>query len=363
MKTLAMCAAGLELLEIPAWVLDPDRLRVIWANDLAVDLWNAADRPALLARDFSADISASMRARVDRQAAEARAGRAVVEQTTFYPLGRPVSVVTHVSGIRLDDDRVGLLIQVTSRDDVAPDADLLRGVEALRHCTMMVATVDLEGAILMRNPAALRAFGDAPWRAWFKDPAAAAALLRDATDGESAEAELLARTAAGERLHLVQARLVRDPVTGQRVLLIQQMDETARWQAEQDALSRARIIAEQAETILALSAPILEIGDRRLAVPVIGALDRERVAEILRRLLPAIVERGATAVSLDLTGAGHLDAESAAQLAMIARAVRLLGARMILSGIPPQAARLLAAEGPGLADVLVRRTLRDALQS
>ena len=68
-----------------------------------------------------------------------------------------------------------------------------------------------------------------------------------------------------------------------------------------------------------------------------------RSAEIADHLLPAIAARGAARVLIDLTGAGALDAGSAAALIRLTRAVRLLGARPILTGIGPELARELIA--------------------
>lgn len=361
MPPLAASAAGLDLFALPAWVLDPDTIRIVWANAPAAELWGAPDRADLLTRDFS-DISAPMRARVARQASEARAGRTVVEQTTFYPRGLPVTVRTHVSGIGLPDTRIGLLVQVIASDHEAQDPDLLRGIEALRHSETLVTLLDLGGAILMQNPATLLAFGDAPWEAWFSDCAAAAALLRDIDRTGRAQAELFARTASGERLHRVTAHRVRDPVTGGPAFLVQQTDETARFRAEQAAAEEALVIARQQQEILALSAPIIEIGERALAVPLVGALDEARAAQIMSRLLAAVADRRAASIIIDLTGVERLDEASAARLTTIARAVRLLGAAVILCGIRPEAARLMVETGEELGGVTVRRTLRDALE-
>ncbi|EYF06932.1 STAS domain-containing protein [Chondromyces apiculatus] len=359
-KTLAACMAGLDLLALPAWVLDPERIQIVWANDLAASLWSAEDREALIARDFS-DISPSMRTRVARQASEARAGRSVVEQTTFYPLGFPATVTTHTTAIGLPDGRVGLLVQVTERD-TAPDADLVRGIEAVRHSATLVAMIALDGELLMRNPATLSAFGDTSFHQWFSEADASLSLLQQVIDTGHVTAEHIVRTTEGERFHTIDMRMVRDPVTGEPVALVQQVDDTARLLTEQAAEADALVLARQHEEILALSVPVLEVGLRQLALPIIGTLDAARATRIVDQLLPTVVERGATSVILDLTGVTHLDADSAGRLLQIAHTIQLLGARTVLSGIRPDAARLLVGCGSDLSGFLVRRTLRDALE-
>ncbi|AKT42150.1 STAS domain-containing protein [Chondromyces crocatus] len=363
-KSLASCAAGLELLAIPAWVLEPEQIRMIWVNEPAAQLWGAVDRAALLARDFS-DISPSMRARVARQATEARAGRSLIEQTTFYPLGSPVTVTTHTSGLWLEDGAFGMLVQVVEQNR-APDADLVRGIEALRHTDTPVAMVTFEGELLMRNPAALRAFGDAPFRAWFAEGAdgeEALSLLQEAKALGSLTTERRARTTSGERIHRVDIHVVRDPLSGESVALVQQLDETARTVAEEAAAEEARTVARQREEILALSVPILDVGEGKLALPLIGVLDEERAALLVERLLPAIVARRTSSVLLDLTGVEQVDEGFAGRLLQITRTVRLLGARVALTGIRADAAQAISASGEDLGGVLTHRNLRDALEA
>src|SRR5262249_14731324 len=148
--------------------------------------------------------------------------------------------------------------------------------------------------------------------------------------------EAMARTLAGERWHAIEARRTTDPVTGKQAILVHQTDETARYTAERTVAAKAQMIEElnqtltlvekQRQQILALSAPVLEVGERMLALPIIGALDRDRTAELSERLLRATAERRARDVILDVTGADVLDASSAEYLVKLIRAIHLLGA-------------------------------------
>ncbi len=67
------------------------------------------------------------------------------------------------------------------------------------------------------------------------------------------------------------------------------------------------IINEQRSAIRALSAPIIQVWDRVLALPVVGTLDEERAAEITGRLLDAVVNHKAKYAILDLTGVETVD--------------------------------------------------------
>lgn len=351
---LAQRLAGLELSAIPVWVLDVDHMRVCWANEAALELWRSPDRDELFARDFTT-VPEEVRTRTLAILAQLREGRVARESWTLYPRGVPVTVTLRFSSVELDDGRIGLLNQALPRDE-APDPELLRGIEALRYTSVMIAFVDPGGEVLMQNPAALRAFGRTrTWSEWLGEPGEADGMLREALGGDVVTREMLVRTVDGERLHAIEGRAVRDPVTGAVGVLFHHTDETARIGAERSAEERGRLLDElnatlavverQRREILALSAPILDVGERALALPIIGALDRERTAEIAARLLPAIAGRGIDRVILDMTGAAALDVAGAEHLFEMVRAIRLLGASAMITGIRPELARMLVESG------------------
>jgi len=368
---LAQRLAALETSGVPSWVFDPDLFRFHWANDRALELWRAASRAELLSRDFS-DMTESTRARMKGYVDGFRQGQRAEEQWTLYPRGVPTTVKLYLSGVELDDGRTGVLIQAFEVGSV--DADLVRGIEALRHTSTLVVLLDGAGGFLMRNPAALRAFGQAaPFASWFVDREVAAGALQAAQEGRVLEAQVQVRTTEGERSCALEARPARDAVTGAPAVLVHLTDETARRAAERDAASRGDVIdelhralalvEEQRAQILALSAPILDVAGGTLAVPIIGTLDLARGAELSERLMSAVAARGADLVILDLTGADVLDAASAEHVTRMAHAIRLLGARPVLTGLSPKLATILVGLGVDLAGVLVLRSLREALRA
>jgi rsbT co-antagonist protein RsbR len=121
------------------------------------------------------------------------------------------------------------------------------------------------------------------------------------------------------------------------------------------------IIENQHQEILALSAPLLDVGDRVLAVPIVGALTATRTIEIMTRLLNAIVERQVERVVVDLTGLETIEMDTADQLMGIIRAIRLLGSEAVITGIRPAVAQTIVELGIDLSAFNTKRTLRSAL--
>ena len=341
--------AGIRRLSTPVWIFDFERARIAWANQAAVDFWGAPSSEELLDRDFS-DMSEAARTRNQACMEALRQGRVVQDEWTWYPRGVPVTVRCSFSGFELPDGRLAQLCEATVKEGVDPRQ--IRGVEALRHTSVMVALVTPAGEELMQNPSAQRAFGQgAPLASWFVEAGVAATILREAGEGRIVQTEALVETLAGRRWHAVEARRTLDPATGEPAVLIHQVDMTCRREKD-EALERQR------QEILSLSAPILEVGREALAVPIIGALDPARVAQISERLLARVVEQRAAAVILDLTGALAIGADD---LLALVRALDLLGARPIITGVQPAMAQAMVAAGAALGGALLLRDLRQGI--
>jgi rsbT co-antagonist protein RsbR len=132
--------------------------------------------------------------------------------------------------------------------------------------------------------------------------------------------------------------------------------------AQTEELDRKlEVIHAQHEQIRSLSVPLLDVGGGVLGVPLIGTMDEQRAIDLTHRLLRAITERRVRDVILDLTGIEAVDTGAIDHLLRIVRAVRLLGARTLITGISPALAQAMTALDVDLSGVVTMRTLRDAL--
>ena len=120
-------------------------------------------------------------------------------------------------------------------------------------------------------------------------------------------------------------------------------------------------IERQRTAIAALSTPILQVWEGVLALPVIGAVDAARAAQIMDDLLGAVSRAGARYAILDLTGVASIDTHTAHHLLKIVRAIELLGAQSIITGLTPEVAQILVKLGVDTAGVRTLGTLQSAL--
>jgi rsbT co-antagonist protein RsbR len=118
----------------------------------------------------------------------------------------------------------------------------------------------------------------------------------------------------------------------------------------------------QRAAIRELSTPIIEVWQGVLCLPVVGVLDSTRSAEMTEALLRSIVEKQAQCAIIDITGIQVMDTATADHFLRMTRAVRLLGASCILTGINAGIAQTIVHMGVDLSGIVTLRSLRDALQ-
>lgn len=161
-----------------------------------------------------------------------------------------------------------------------------------------------------------------------------------------------------ERIY-IPIRDAQNTITHIMVLL---RDITARKQREQEeqAQQEARI-SQQAATLAELSTPLLTISEDTVVMPLIGMIDSQRAERMMETLLEGIVANSASCVILDITGVPVVDTYVAGILMNMAKAVRLLGATIILTGVRPEIAQTIVGLGVNLGDIITRSTLRDGI--
>lgn len=108
---------------------------------------------------------------------------------------------------------------------------------------------------------------------------------------------------------------------------------------------RERVIRQQQEAIRELSTPVLQLRDRLLLLPIIGVIDTHRARLITESLLEAIRVNRARMVVMDITGVATIDSRVANHILQTVTAARLMGAKVIVTGISASVAQSLVALG------------------
>jgi len=129
-----------------------------------------------------------------------------------------------------------------------------------------------------------------------------------------------------------------------------------------DRKQAQEVISKQAQLIMEMSTPVVQIWDGVVVVPLIGSLDTQRAQRLTEGLLQRIVETGSPVALLDITGVPTIDTKTAQHLIETIAAVRLLGGTVILTGIRPAIAQTLVHLGIDLKSVISRSSLASGLR-
>lgn len=121
------------------------------------------------------------------------------------------------------------------------------------------------------------------------------------------------------------------------------------------------IVEQQREAIREMSVPILPINATTLVMPLVGALDTERLRLAQEQALQAIERTSAQRLILDITGVPIVDTQVAQGLIQIVRAGQLLGAEVMLVGIRPEVAQAIVGLGIDLHSVATQSSLQSGL--
>ncbi|WP_437666145.1 PAS domain-containing protein [Sorangium sp. So ce1182] len=185
---------------------------------------------------------------------------------------------------------------------------------------------------------------------------------------------VLLRDASGKLVKVVGA--VSD-VTEQRRLEAQVQESMVRLKAAAEALEEQnqrleeqiieRMRSEESlraqnEAIRLMSAPVVQVWDHVLALPLIGSIDDVRASRITETLLDEVVRTQARFSIMDLTGIESVDLATTKHLLDMMRAIKLLGTRGVVSGISPQIAATMTELGAETQGLVTFGTLKDALR-
>ncbi|NUQ73831.1 MAG: PAS domain-containing protein [Polyangiaceae bacterium] len=151
------------------------------------------------------------------------------------------------------------------------------------------------------------------------------------------------------------------PMPEGRVLFVGR-DITERKQIEDALLLKQReIIRTQAAALAELLTPLIPINDEIVVMPLIGIVDSDRAQKVMDALLTGIAERRARVAILDITGVPLVDTLVASSLIRAAKAARLLGTTVVLTGIRPEVSRTLVGIGAELSGIETYGTLQSAI--
>jgi rsbT co-antagonist protein RsbR len=189
-------------------------------------------------------------------------------------------------------------------------------------------------------------------------------VLRPAGTPAEAEGEGIRFVIDGRPLQDAEGRPLGALITARDVTAQRRMErelEARRAALEESEAAREDLVARLRAAIDELETPVLQVGRDTLVVPVIGVVDSQRSARMTTRLLDEVSRLGAAYVIVDWTGVDIVDTATAASFLDMARAVGLLGARCVLTGLRSAVAQTLVDLGVSFGGIPTLRNLAQGL--
>ena len=274
-----------------------------------------------------------------------------------------------------DDEGVVHLIYCEVRD-VTEEEELRRRQQLMQaladRSPLAIFAKDPEGRYLYANDEFTRSIGRSPTEVIGHDdlavfgPEIGAERRQDDAAVLAADSPLTRESrglgAASEYSYWSLRFPLRDPAGQVTAIcgIISDITPLKRAEEERAALQQ-QMIESQRQALIELSTPLIPVARGVLVMPLIGAIDHVRAQLIMETLLAGVVQQRARAVILDITGVRTIDAHVADALLSMARAVRLLGAKAVLTGISSEVAQTLVRLGLDFGDIVTLGDLRSGI--
>ncbi|MGM0844705.1 MAG: STAS domain-containing protein [Bacillota bacterium] len=122
------------------------------------------------------------------------------------------------------------------------------------------------------------------------------------------------------------------------------------------------VLKNTKEEFLSISAPVVKIFETVAILPLIGDIDEERAGIILEKTLNQAAEYRLTHLIIDLSGVTLMDDMVSSEIIKIAESLKLLGIKVILTGILPNMAQKIIQQGIHLPDIETLGSLEKAVK-
>lgn len=129
-------------------------------------------------------------------------------------------------------------------------------------------------------------------------------------------------------------------------------------QSLQESIQERDLLSEH---LLRSSVPLIPLVESIAVLPIVGALDSERIRQLQECVLEGIKTQHLRAVLLDITAVPVVDSQVAMGLIQTAQAARMLGCKVSLVGIRPEVAQTMVQLGLTFREMPTHATLQAGL--
>jgi rsbT co-antagonist protein RsbR len=237
----------------------------------------------------------------------------------------------------------------------------------IESMTDLLVVLGGDGRIRMANAAAAHLSGRAkqeligqPVGLLFPEIKASEVIAKKGVFYEEAQCQVKARAPVAVSFSAAVMRNRRGEIEG---IVCVGRDLSSAKRAEDERMRLREAMQRQAILLEELSTPLIPITSDIVVMPVIGSVDESRARQICEVLLHGIVSRRARMAIIDISGVAAVDEATLERLIKAVQGAHFLGAEVVLTGIRPQVARMLAHLGTDLGRVRTSRSLQSTIMN
>ncbi|GGF61480.1 hypothetical protein GCM10011332_14070 [Terasakiella brassicae] len=234
-----------ELIPNVVWIFDLDKHGWWWGNQAAIDFWGLDTLDDLINKDLSDDTQGARDRTVQTFDLAVKNGLTIDPWTT-YPNGKPKTLFMMHRAVTLGPDRHrGIIAYINEEVNLGEAPENLLLVEAMRYTNVLVTSFTLDGKAVIENPSTTAAYKhvhaedlpdgvESEFIARFYNPADGRQCLRDAIDQKGGRWTYQMNTLEGKRLHTLDIRMSRHPLSGDSLILVVEYDVTELHDAQEE---------------------------------------------------------------------------------------------------------------------------------
>jgi PAS domain S-box-containing protein len=280
-------------------------------------------------------------------------------------------VWTEASFFPLYDDAGNIRYIVETYTDISERVQAEQDLHTFRmmveNAVDGIASMDMNSHITYANPAYCRmmqcgdeVIGEPATNYYNEPPEKIATLIQEVIEEGEWQGELSYRRKNGSAFTGVLSAFSITHTQGKGPAvagIIRDVTEQRKAEEERTTLQE-QVIEAQRTALRELSSPLIPITDNVVIMPLIGTIDSGRAQQVMETLLEGVAQHKADIAILDITGVAVVDTQVANVLIQAAQAVRLLGAKVMLTGIGPSMAQTLVHLGADLSSLITRGSLQ-----
>lgn len=145
------------------------------------------------------------------------------------------------------------------------------------------------------------------------------------------------------------------------ILISKLLDKLGLVTFETTLKSREEAILAQKDLMAEMGTPVLYLWESVLFLPIIGAVDSNRVQVIMENVLGKISQYNSRVLIMDILGVPVVDSAVANHILKITKATKLMGCQCIITGISPSVAQTMVQLGIDLGGLITKSTLIDGV--